>query len=237
MKHSAIGIIPARGGSKRIPNKNIVDLGGKPLLVHSILSAKKSQHLKNRTFVSTEDRKIAKIAEDNGVEVINRPKKYATDRASTLVVLKHAINTLEKSGLLFDTVVVLQPSSPFRKTKTIDEGLKKLWGNWDKMDAVYSVVQTKFPPLWMLKLVKNRLEFLYPNDFSKIRGQDLEKTYEFDGVLYVLKKDLVKSSKLYPFSHGRTGYLVTGKIESIDIDDLGDLEIARALIKHYDSLE
>lgn len=229
MIHKAIAIIPARGGSKRIPNKNIVNLGGKSLIVHTILGVRKSKLL-SAFFVSTEDKKIAKIAHDNKTRVIDRPKELSSDEASTLDVIKHAVKTLENEGLVFDTVVVLQPTSPFRKVKTIDDGIKKFWNNWGRLDAVFSVSRSKFPPLWMLKLKKDLLEFLYPNDFSKIRGQDLEKTYEFDGVLCVLKKDFVKSSKLYPFSHGRTGYLITSKIESIDIDDMEDLEIARAIV-------
>lgn len=232
MQHRAVAIIPARGGSKRIPRKNLADLGGKPLIAHSILSAKKSKYLNRRIYVSTEDREIGKIAKKYGGQVIDRPRGLAGDKTTTLAVLQHAIDVLEKKGLDFDTVVLLQATCPLRKTATIDKGIKKLWDNWKRLDAVFSVTQTKFPPSWMLKISKDKLEFLYPNDFSKIRRQDLEKTYEFDGVLYVLKKDLVKSSKFYPFSHHRTGYLVTGKIESIDIDDMEELEIARALFKY-----
>ena len=231
MKHKAVAIIPARGRSKRIPGKNLVDIGGKPLIAHSLITAKQSEYLKDRIFVSTEDDEIAKVSKEYGALVINRPKDLATHNSSTLSVLKHAVNVLEKEGKVFDTVVLLQPTSPFRKSETIDKGLEKLWDNWQRFDAVFSVIKTKFPPIWMLRIKDDILEFLYPNDFSKIRGQDLEKTYEIDGVLYVIKKESVKKSKLYPFVHGKTGYIVTGKIESIDIDDLEDLEIVRALVK------
>lgn len=230
--HKALGIIPARGGSKRIPRKNFVNLGGKSLIAHSIISAKKSKYLLERIFVSTEDAEIAKVSYEFGAKVIKRPKELATDEASTLSVLKHAVDVLEKDGVDFDTVVLLQPTSPFRRASTIDEGIEKLWDNWDKLDAVFTIKPAKFPPNWMLRTKGDILEFLYPNDFSKIRGQDLEKTYEIDGVLYVIKKDVIKSSKFYPFIHGKTGYLITGKIESIDIDDEEDLEIARAVAKN-----
>lgn len=228
--HKAIGIIPARGGSKRIPRKNIVDINGKPMIAYTILSANKSI-LGKDVYVSTEDSQIAKISEKYDAKVIKRPRELAQDTSATLPVLQHVVDVLEKQGLVFDTVVLLQPTSPFRNVETIDKGIKKLWDNWDKLDAVFTVKPTKFPPLWMLRIKKDILEFLYPNDFSKIRGQDLEKTYEIDGVLYVLKKDLVKKSENYPFAYGRTGYLITGKIESIDIDDMDDLEIARAVAK------
>lgn len=231
-KHRAIAIIPARGGSKRIPRKNIVKIAGKPMIVYSILGAKKSSYLKDNIYVSTDHSQIAKISRQFGAQIIERPKKLSTDKTGTLPVLQHAIKKLEDEGIEFDTVVVLQSTSPFRKVETINLGISKLWNNWKKLDAVYSVTRTKFPPLWMLRLKGNILEFLYPNDFSKIREQDLEKTYEFDGVLFVLKKDLVAQSKLYPFSNGRTGYVETGKIESIDIDDIEGLEITKAIFKN-----
>jgi len=230
MKHKAVAIIPARGGSKRIPRKNLVDLGGKPLIAYSILSAKQSKYLNGNIYVSTEDDEIAKVSKELGAKVIERPNELTTDEASTLSVLKHAVSELEKEGLDFDTVVELQPTSPFRKTSTIDDGVKKLWDNWERFDAVFSVKQTRFPPDWMLRTRGDLLEFIFPNDFSKILSQDLEKTYEVDGVLYVLKKDLVRSSENYQFAHGKTGYLVTGKIESIDIDDEEDLRIAKAIL-------
>lgn len=230
MQHKAIGIIPARGGSKRIPGKNLVDLGEKPLIAYSILSAQGSAFLADNIFVSTDDSKISTVAKNYGSKVIDRPKELATDEASTLSVLKHAVEEIGKD-MDFDTLVLLQPTSPFRKTLTIDEGIKKLWDNWEKLDAIFSVKKTKFPPNWLLRINGEILEFLLPNDFSKIRGQDLEKTYEIDGVLYVLKKDFVKVAKDYQFAQNKTGYLVTGKIESIDIDDLEDLEIAQAILK------
>lgn len=231
MAHKAIAIIPARGGSKRIPKKNLVDLGGKPLIAYTILNAKKSKYVKNNLYVSTENQTIAKVGKEFGANVVHRPKDLATDEASTLSVLKHVVEQVEKDGVEFDTVVLLQPTSPFRKSSTIDGGVKKLWDNWQKMSAVFSVKQTKFPPNWMLRIKGDLLEFVFPNDFLKIRGQDLEKTYEVDGVLYVLKKELIKKSVHYPFAHGKTGYLITDKIESVDIDDEDDLKIARAIIQ------
>ena len=230
MKHKAIGIIPARGGSKRIPNKNIIDLAGKPLIAYSIFSAKRSKFLTDRIFVSTEDKKIAKTAQRYKAQVIDRPKELATDKSETLPVLKHAVAALEKNGLDFDTVVLLQPTSPFRKAETIDLGIKRLWDNWNKLGAIFSVRQTKFPPKWLLEIASDKLKFIFPNNFKQIRGQDLEKTYEIDGCLYVFKKDSLKRAKNYPFFKNKTGYIIPSKIESIDIDDMEDLEIARKLL-------
>ena len=231
MKHKAIAIIPARGGSKRVHRKNLVDLGGKPLLAHTVLCAKLSKYLVDNIYVSTEDISISKVALDFGAKVIQRPIVLASDKSTTLSVLQHAVKTLEKNGLDFDTIVLLQPTTPFRKNSTINDGINKLWDNWEDLDAVFTVKQSKFPPSWHLRINEDILEFVLPNDFSKIRAQDLDKVYEIDGVVYVLKKDLVKKAKNYPFAKGRTGYIVTNKSESIDIDDEEDLKIARAIYK------
>lgn len=226
-----IAIIPARSGSKRIPKKNLVDLGGIPLIAHTMLCAKKSKYLTGNIYVSTEDKEIAKVAKKFGAKVIDRPKELATDSAATLPVLQHAVKTLEERGLEFDTVVLLQATCPFRKVATIDSGIKKLWGNWEKYKAIFSVKSSKFPPYWLLNIENDRLKFILKNDFSKIRSQDFPPTYEIDGVLYVYKKDYLKSSKKYPFAFDKSSYVLTSKLESIDIDDHQDLEIARALSK------
>ena len=229
MTHKAIGIIPARGGSKRIPRKNLVDLGGKPLLAYSILSAQKSRFIKNKLYVSTEDKEIVKVSRKFGAKIINRPKDLATDTARTLDVLQHAVLVLEKEGVDFDTVVLLQATCPFRKTKTIDEAISKLWDNWNKYKVIFSVQSSKFPPNWLLRIRSEKLEFILPNNFSRIRSQDLAQTYEIDGVVYVYKKDHLRKSKKYPFAKDSSGYVFTDKIESIDIDDMEDLNIARKL--------
>lgn len=231
-KHNAIVIIPARGGSKRIPKKNIAQIGNKPMLAYSILRAQETPYLKDKVFVSTEDKDIAKIALKYGAKVIARPIELAADETDTLPVLQHAVESID-NGINFDTIIVLQPTSPFRTVKTIKSSIEKLWNNWGKFDAVFSVTKTKFPPSWTLEIKRNKLEFMFPNDFQKIRNQELENTYWFDGVVYVLKKELVLKSKHYPFSPGRTSFVITGKIESIDIDEPEDLEVARALNKHF----
>lgn len=230
MIHKAIAIIPARGGSKRIPRKNLQVLGGKPLVVHSILSALESPYLIDSVYASTEDKQIAKIAKIYGAKIIERPMALATDTATTLSVIQHAIKELESLGVDFDTVVLLQATCPFRKTSTIDRGLEKFWKNWSKYKSLFSVRPSKFPPNWLLKINGGTLKFILPNNFSRIRTQDLDKSYEIDGVLSVHKKDQLKKSKKYPFARNRTGYIFTNKMESIDIDDVYDLKIARALM-------
>lgn len=231
MNHSAIAIIPARGGSKRIPRKNLVNLDGKPLIAHSIISAKKSKYLDGEIYVSTDDKTIAAVAAKYGAKLIERPKKLASDTATTLAALKHAIKNLERNGVNFDTVVLLQATCPFRKVSTTDAGIKKLWDNWDKYKVIFSVRSSKFPPNWLLRIRDEKLEFILPNNFSKIRSQDLGQIYEIDGVLYVYKKEHLMNSRKYPFAENASGYILTDKIEAVDIDDPQDLEIAKAILR------
>ena len=230
--HKAIGIIPARGGSKRIPRKNLVDLGGMPLIAHSILSAKKSKYIKNNLYVSTEDHEIAKVSERLGAKVLIRPKILSSDTAQTLDVLKQAVNLLEERGVDFDTVILLQPTSPLRRTQTINSGLEKLWNNWKRLDVIFSLMPAHHPYYWQLVIKNEKLEFVLPNDFSKIRSQDFEKTYEIDGVIYVLKKDFLKTAKGYQFSRGRSGYVLTDIIERLEIDYPQELDIVRSVLEH-----
>ena len=231
MTYKAIAIIPARGGSKRIPRKNLVSIGEKPLIVHSILSALKSRYLKNNVFVSTEDKEIAIVSKKYGAQIIERPKDLATDESTTLFALKHAVNYLEKNGVVFDTAVLLQPTSPFRRTETIDLGLEKLWNNWQQLDVIFSIRPAHHPYYWQLKIKNEILSFVLSNNFSKVRSQDFDKTYEIDGLLYVIKKDFLKKAKGYQFSKGRSSYMISNKIEAVEIDDDDDLSIARSLLK------
>lgn len=229
MNHKAIAIIPARGGSKRIPRKNLVDLGGKPLLAHSIISALASKYLKDSVYVSTEDNEIASTAEKFGAKVIKRSPALASDTTRTLDVLQETVKALEKEGHNFDTIVLLQATCPFRRTSTIDLGLEKLWNNWERYKVIFSIRPTKFPPNWLLKIKNQKLEFILPNDFSKIRSQDLDSTYEIDGVIYVYSKDHLMKSEEYPFAHNKSGYVISSKVEALDIDDHEDLKLARKL--------
>ena len=121
-----LAVIPARGGSKGIPGKNIVPFAGKPLICYTVEAALKSKYLK-RVIVSTDDNEIAKVAKDCGAEVpFLRPSNLSQDDTSSVSVLKHAVKFIEESeGSLFDFVVLLQPTSPLRDEKTIDLASRK----------------------------------------------------------------------------------------------------------------
>ena len=120
-----VGIIPARGGSKRLPGKNIKLLAGKPLIAHTIETAQKSKYI-NKIILSTEDEKIAEIARQFGAEVINRPQELAQDTTKTAPVLLHAVDELEKSGYFPDIVVLLQATCANKPVELIDEIIENL---------------------------------------------------------------------------------------------------------------
>ena len=118
-----VAIIPARGGSKGVPRKNIKNLCGKPLIQYTIDEAKRSNKI-SRVIVSTEDEEIAEISRNLGAEVIMRPDELATDKAPTLPVIQHVIETLEKNqDFKVDAIMLLQPTTPFRKQEHIDQAI------------------------------------------------------------------------------------------------------------------
>lgn len=189
-----LGIITARGGSKGIPKKNIKLLKGKPLIVYSILQAQKSKYI-DKVLVSTDDKEIAEISKKHNVEIQMRPDKLAQDNTPHLPVLQYVVRQLEKEGYKTDIIVLLQPTSPFRKDGEIDRAIKELIDN-PKADSLMSVseVPAHYNPLWVKKIKNDRL---FP--FKDIpRRQDLPKFYWKSGGIYIMKYNtLMKKNSLF----------------------------------------
>lgn len=207
LNQGIIGIIPARGGSKGIPRKNIKLLCGKPLILYTIEEAKKSKLL-SKIFVSTEDPEIKQIALQAGVEVIDRPAEFAQDTSPTLPVLQHAVETLEKRNENVHLIVLLQPTAIFKRAEEIDEAIKQLLdsnvGNASNADSLISLSPTPkhFHPLWQKKLtgdlVHNLDELPIDDDKRAVRRQDIPQTYWKNGQLYIMKRDtLMKKQRLF----------------------------------------
>ena len=177
-----ICIIPARGGSKRIPRKNIKNFSGQPIISWSIKTALKSKCF-SRVIVSTDDNEIAEISRRYGAEVpFKRLKSLSDDYTGTLPVIKNAINWLEKNNEKVDFICCLYPTAPFIEVNYLKEGLKKLIEN----NASYSISVTSFPyPIQRaFKLTKNkRLKMFFPENINK-RSQDLEKSFHDAGQFY-----------------------------------------------------
>ncbi len=225
-KIDIICIITARSGSKGLKNKNIRKLKGLPLIAHTIIAAKKSKML-TRVILSTDSKLYAKIGSKFGVEVpFIRPKRLATNTAHHPDVVNHALNFVEKKDRIkFDYVVMLQPTSPFRKSKHIDEAIKKFLN--EKNDSLISIKKQDYPPWWLFVLKRKKLgQFLkYKNkNVFNLERQEFPDLFRPNGAIYVSKRDvLLKRNLINPKS---CGYYIMEERDSVDIDNLIDLIVA-----------
>jgi len=228
-----LAIIPARGGSKSIPKKNMQDVAGKPLLWYTFQAVQNS-NLVNRTIFSSDDEDMIEYAKSNNIEVpFIRPSSLSTDIASTYDVIKHTLDFLIKeSGYIPDYIILLQPTSPLRTAKHIDEAIKKLIKL--KGDSLVSV--TELPhnhhPSKLMKLEKDKKDRLKPlaGKENLIRRQDMEHLYVRNGAaIYIFTYDLfVREKRL--IGDDCIAYFMNAA-ESVDIDDFEDLKLADLIIK------
>lgn len=199
-----LGVIPARGGSKGIPRKNIQPLHGKPLLAWTIEAAKASRLL-DRYVVSTEDSEIAEIARQYGAEVLDRPKELATDEADTLGVLQHALAQIPA-----ETLVLLQPTSPIRDAGLIDRCIQRFF------DTKADSLATGF----MCKYVE------YGQDPP--RRQEIEGFFYDDGNVYVIRANILKMGDRYGKQIER---MLVDREQNVEIDDEFDFWLAEQILK------
>ena len=172
-------VIPARGGSKRIPRKNIKPFCGKPLIAYSIETAKKSNLFK-KIVVSTDDEEIAKISKSYGAEILWRPKELANDFTGSDKVFEHAINELNKNNV-FKYACMIYPTAPFLQVKYLKKGYEKLKNS----TACASFAATSFEyPIWRsFEIVNGRCKMFFKENFHK-RSQDLKEAYHDAGQFY-----------------------------------------------------
>ncbi|PWE22114.1 CMP-N-acetlyneuraminic acid synthetase [Aliarcobacter skirrowii] len=224
MKNRFLAIIPARGGSKRLPQKNILDLCGKPLIAYTIESALKSKYI-NKVVVSSDDDETLEISKSFGAEFIKRPGELASDTATTFDAIKHTIDNLEE----YEYVVLLQPTSPLRNEKHIDEAIEFL--EEKQADAIVSVCEMDHSPLWSNTLPEdgNMRGFLREEILNK-RSQDLEKYYRLNGAIYICKTYKLLKNKTFFLKDNIFSYKMDKKY-SIDIDEDIDFKLAEILIK------
>lgn len=230
-----LGVITARGGSKRLPGKNIIPLAGRPLLSYIAEVASHAVRLE-RVILSTDSEDIAKVGRACGVKVpFLRPQDLATDTATSASVVDHACWFLEDQGYQVEIVVTLQPTSPLCKPEHIDQAVEHLLSH-PEMDSVITVVETT-PPEFIFSADKNGM--LVPSraaisgfDYSIKRRQEFPSYYRSNGAVYVTRRSLLKDRGILysPYIGGNCGYVVMDAISSIDIDTWEDLELARAAI-------
>ncbi|MBN2964204.1 acylneuraminate cytidylyltransferase family protein [Sulfurospirillum sp. T05] len=220
-----LAIIPARGGSKRLPRKNILVLCGKPLVVWSVEAGLKSNYI-DRVVVSSDDDEILEISKQHGAETIKRPDGLASDTAGSFDVIEHAVNNFEK----YDYIVLLQPTSPLRNARHIDEAIGLL--EEKNADAIISVAEMDHSPLWANTLPNDgsMKGFLRDEVLSK-RSQDLEKFFRLNGAIYICKTDKLLEEKSFFLKENIFAYKMDRK-SSVDIDEEIDFEMAKYIKEH-----
>lgn len=224
----ALGVVPARGGSKGIPRKNIRPLAGKPLIAWTLEAARASRLA--RTVVSTEDEEIADVARSLGAEVLMRPPHLAEDATPTLPVLQDAVARLASAGQHFDAVMTLQPTSPLRKASHIDEALALFAASRDA-DSLVSVVQVPHnmtPPSLMRLGPEGLLENYIQEGSLPLRRQEKPLLFARNGAaIYITRASCLDR---FIFGGRMLSYRMS-KRDSIDIDDQEDWEMAERLME------
>jgi len=227
-----IAVIPARGGSKGLPRKNIKPLLEKPLIVWSIDAARKSRHI-DALVVSTEDEEIAAVARTYGVEVpYLRPAALATDTAATIDVLRHVLEEEEKRGRRFAYLVLLEPTSPLREVEDIDGAIERLVRHPSAKSIVGLAKSECAHPEFTVVLTAEQLIRSYQTGdagFRELRRQDLKDAYFFEGTIYV--SDVEYLFKTGTFYHAHTLGYVVPKWKSYEVDDIYDFFVVEAMLK------
>lgn len=219
-----LAIIPARGGSKGIPHKNIIDLGGKPLIDYTIEAAIKSTYI-DYVLVTTDDYEIAEVSKAAGASVpFLRPEELAHDNSRTIDAVMHAIDWLAVNHLVFQTVILLQPTQPFRDENDIDAAIRIFYESGK--ESVVSVCEAEDHPLLLRKIENGRLNTLLSAS-STCRRQDMPVYYKVNGCIYINSTEEINADT--SFNDNRIPFVMP-KEKSVDIDDFRDLEYARFLI-------
>ena len=225
-------VIPARGGSKGLPNKNIMDLMGKPLIGYTIEAARKAS-LPDRIVVSTEDERIAEVARDFGVQVIPRPPEYATDEAPIEWALRHAVRSLaETEGYSPEIVVWLQANLPIRKDGQIDRVIRKLMETG--ADSVITVTEVAKRPEYMKQMAEGD-RILHMAMPEKFRRQDYtDRLYVADGAVLAMRTEVLMGTEGMMGAHVYLGEDIRGIVQepryAIEIDDPFDYDVALGLL-------
>lgn len=211
MKPTFLAVIPARGGSKGIPRKNIKEIAGKPLIAWTIEEAKKSKYI-TKLILSSDDEEIIEVAKQYGCEApFVRPKALASDETPGVDPILHAIEQCPG----FDYVIVLQPTSPLRTVENIDAAIEMLLAK--ENDFCVSVTEAKQSPYWMYNLnINGTMDSVIKQTNFAVRRQDLSPAYILNGAIYIAKTKPLKVTKSFLTSE-TLGYIMSEK-HSIDID-------------------
>ncbi|WP_445715184.1 acylneuraminate cytidylyltransferase family protein [Flavobacterium sp.] len=221
-------VIPARGGSKGVPRKNIKVLGDKSLIQYTI-DAAKGVFKDDFICVSTDDIEIKSVVENLGLKVpFLRPSELAVDTSGTYEVLLHAISYYESEGYFPDTLILLQPTSPFRTSKHIQAALDLYQ---EELDMVVSVKETKSNPYYILFEEDSNGYLKKSKEANFTRRQDCPKVWEYNGAIYIINVNALKAKTISQFTKVRK--FVMDETASHDIDTLFDWKIAEIILQDF----
>ena len=214
-----LALIPARGGSKGIKKKNIIEINGLPLIAYTLKESQNSRYL-DRTIVSTEDLEIKEVVEKYGGEVpFLRPIELAQDHSKTIDCIVYSIDMLKKLGEEYDYVMILQCTTPLRKACHIDESIEKIINSTER--SLVSVSEVEEHPILMRTLNTDGSLSNLLNKNSTMRRQDFPKVYKVDGAIYIQKIDENFNENI-SLNDGKLAYIMDRKY-TVDIDEYLDI--------------
>jgi CMP-N-acetylneuraminic acid synthetase len=225
-----LAIIPARGGSKRLPRKNVLELGGKPLIAWTIEAALGCSFI-DEVMVTTDDAEIAAVAKEYGANVpFLRPAELASDTATSFDAIRHAIDFYRTElGKEFDFVVLLQPTSPLRGSHDIGRAIELRAQK--NADAIISVCEVEHSPLWMNTLPEDRsMAGFLRSELKNKRSQDLAAFYRLNGAIYICEVGRLLEQKTFLIEDSIFAYQMSAE-NSIDIDNKIDFTIASCILQ------
>lgn len=221
-----VALIPARAGSKRLPGKNTKILAGKPLIGWTIEAAKKSENI-DIIVVSSDDDDVLSIARGYGCVALERPGFLATDTATTVEVVEHALAELKAQSVDVGRLALLQPTSPLRAPEDIDKAISLM--DEKKASSIISVCETEHSPLWCNKLPSNgSMDDFISDDLKTTRSQDLPRYYRINGAIYLADTSEFSCEKGFYMANSYA--FVMPKERSIDIDEALDFALAECIL-------
>lgn len=228
-----LAVIPARGGSKGLPRKNIRPLAGIPLIAHSIRAAQMTKSI-NRCIVSTDSDEIAAVSRAYGGDVpFIRPAELAMDDTPMAPVLRHALAAVEEAEeSRYDYFVLLEPTSPIRSPEAIDRAVSALTVN-PHLDGIVSVSEPHFQPSWVgVRQVArgNHLERFYPNGAGVTRRQDVQRYLRINGNYYVWRTEFIRRLSTSWFDEGHHGMEEIPEEQALSIDTESEFRLAEVLL-------
>lgn len=230
-----LALIPARGGSKRLPRKNILEFAGKPMIAWTIEAALKSLYV-DQVFVTTDDKEIAYISREYGASVpFIRPENLSDDSAKTIDVILHSLDFFERKGNYFDYLVLLQPTSPLRNHVHLDAALEYMQRK--KGECIVGVTEIEHPVEWVTELPESYSldHFFGSKTFMQTQGshRKIPARYRINGAIYICSVKRIIKEKTMFLKTNSYGFVMDGSV-SVDIDTILDFKLAELQYKSKD---